>query len=951
MTGKAPLDLPPTTAPGEAEELHRLRLSRDAALGAAQAAVRDATRLTRLLTILNDAGSLERLLDRTLSTLSEIFAAEVVVLLDPAGTGSFVPLASVGLPEDLAELPFRDAVDGNVSRTMAEAGALIIGDVAADGTAEPQLAELDVQSIVYLPVVASHAARGVLILARCRPEPFAFADVGLLTAMAYRIGLAVEQAQRRNQLERIVHREREIGLDLEEVAVARRAVADFVALVGANGATLACLDDTGQVRFHEDAGTVLPDDATLRELISRTASPSGHAEPVSLIAAPRAETPDAPEAGDGRAAIGATLIVPFGHGRSTGRILAFRSTPTPFDPDVLTIAVLHAGQTAAALENARLYRAVRSELGDRRRAERALKASQARLGALIRSVHDLILVIGAGGEVSVANPAAARVFGPATRVNDASFRRRIRAGDLGRFDREFALLGSCPGATRTVTVALVHGSADWHDYEVTLTNLTNVPAIGGIVATFHDVTERRIHERRLEDLAFRDPLTGLANRAHFQERLRLALADPDHAAGDVAVIFFDLDAFKVVNDSLGHEAGDVILKTVAERMRAVLSPGALGARLGGDEFTVLLERGVGLAEARRVAERLLEAIRAPVGIGHRDVVVGGSFGIAVGEAGRETAEDLLRKADVAMYHAKAGGRNTCAVFHPGLATAAVRRLEEETNLRTALARAELEVFFQPVVSLTDRRLTGAEALVRWRHPERGLVLPGAFVPVAEATGLIVELGRVVIDEVFRRSRLWREGRGVALPIGVNLSPRQLVDDGLIDWIDDRARRHRIDPATIVFEITENSFVGGAGTGTGVEVLDRLRARGFRIAIDDFATGYSSLAYLKTLPVDRIKIDRSFVIDVDRDRRDRAIVESVISLARALGLDVIAEGVEREAQAATLVELGCTAAQGFLFAPALSADDFAAFLSLVAEPGAPSPVIDHPAPVLAGARPR
>lgn len=918
-------DLSPTV---DRDELQRLRLSRDAALSAAQAAVRDATRLTRLMTILNDAESLDTLLDRALATLSELFAADVVVLLDPAGTGSFAPLACIGLPEMLACLPFCSDVDGNVLKTMTECGPLLVGDAEGDDTIEPQLRELDVRSVLYLPVSASHAARGVLILARCRAEPFRFADVGLLTAMAYRIGLAVEQTQRRAQLERIVLAEREINLNLEEVGVARKAVETFPSLVGADTAVLVKLDDAGIITLRVDAGDAGLSPEDLAQLVrclrdrpevhnfeafsaTRPASPAGWTACAALEFGP--------------SACGTILALPFGRNRLDGMLVAFRAAPTPFDPGAIPIALLYAGQTAAALENARLYRAVHTELADRRRAERALKASEERLGALIRSVHDLIAVIGSAGDVRFANPAAVRVWGAGGRGDgSARFWRQIHAADRTRLHDLIGELTDARGKTRTCPVRLAHGEAVWRDYDVTVTNLLHEPAVSGMVATFHDVTERRMHERQLEDLAFHDPLTGLANRSRFQDRLRLALI-PGDAARPVAVIFFDLDNFKVVNDSLGHEAGDLILKTVAERLRIVVGSDDLGARLGGDEFTILLEHGATPQAARLLVRRLLDAIREPVSIGGRDVVVGASFGIAVGEPGSVTAEELLRKADVAMYHAKASGRNTFAVFNSGLAAAAVSRMEVETDLRGALARGEFEVFFQPIVSLADRRARGAEAFVRWRHPERGLILPDDFIPVAETAGLILDLGRGVIETCFRQSQTWRRSTGRTIPINLNLSPRQLLDEELSEFVLDGAARFGVNPSTITFEITENTLIRSAAAAA--DVLRRLRGHGFRIAIDRFATGYSSLAYLKTLPVDLLKIDRSFVETIERDPRDRAIVQSVVTLATAFGLSVVAVGVETEAQASILVDLGCGVAQGYLFAPAVPAAEFAAFLPL------------------------
>ncbi len=904
MTPAAHELLAASTVAREPEELNRLRLSRDAALGAAREAVRDATRLTRLLTALNDSGDLGALLEGALSTLSELFATEVVVLLDPAGTGSYVPLASVGLPEDLSRLAFPDDPAGNIARTMREGSSLLIQDASADATVEPQLRELEVGTVLYLPVSASHAARGVLLLARCRAEPFRYQEVGLLTAMAYRIGLAVEQAQRRAQLERIIHSERAIALDLEEIGVARKAVQMFPQLVGADAATLVLLDEARHPRHRADFGDPVPDDATLAgllpQLMQRTVLQDFQAHGTLLH----------------EAMAGAALAVPLGRERLEGLLLAFRATPTPFDPGLHPVAMLYAGQTWAALENARLYRAVHNELSDRRRAERALKASEERLGALIRSVHDLIVVFDATGEVHFTNPAAARVW-PAV---PGSFWRPVRPTDTDRLRALVAQLQLASGSTCQASLGLVLPDGQTNDYDVVLTNRLQEPAIGGIVATFHDVTERKSYELRLEDLAYRDPLTGLANRAYFTERLRRALETPERAGCTIAVIFFDLDNFKIVNDSLGHEAGDQILKAVALRMRAILRRHDIGSRLGGDEFTVLIESEASAPAAHRIATRLLEAVREPVLIGEREVMVGGSFGIALGVAGQDSCDELLRRADVAMYHAKASGKNMCALFDDSLASAAVRRLEAETDLRRALARDEIEVFFQPVVSLADGALHGAEALVRWRHPTRGLLAAGEFVPLAEAAGLIVELGRQVIEKAFRQQRIWRDAGAPDLPLCINLAPRQLHHDTLVDDITAAALQHQVDPRTVSLEITENTLSRNSDAASAV--IGRLRDAGFRIAIDDFGTGYSSLSYLKRLPVAILKIDRSFVSHLGEDPRDHAIIASIVALAGACGLEVVAEGIETQAQAALLGQIGCRLAQGFLYAPGLPAAEFA-----------------------------
>ncbi len=911
----------------EEDSLNRLRLSRDAAMHAANLAVRDATRLTRLLTAINDSGQLDALLERILLTLSELFAAEVVILLDPAGTGSYVPLSSIGLPEDSARLPFSTETEGNVARTMREGSPLLVKDATQDAMVEGQLRDLEVGSVLYLPVSASHAARGVLILARCRAEPFIFSEVGLLTAMAYRIGQAVEQAQRRAQLERIVRSERTIGIDLEQNGVVQRTVEEFPGLVGADSATFVLIDNAGVIQSRADHGAPILTDDQLADLVARLLASTGLRRFESY-----AEMIEVPPAGgvEGGAIVprSALLALPIGRDRLDGLLFAFRALPTPFDPDLHTIAMLYAGQSAAALENGRLYRAVHSELADRRRAERALKASEERLGALIRSVRDLIVVLGPMGEVRFGNPAATLVWredGDAGTRDD--FWKRVCTRDRNRLRATVAELETSPGTTRTSSVGLVWPDDSRHEYDVVLTNLLRDPAVAGIVITFHDVTDRKSYELRLEDMAFRDPLTGLANRAFFQERLRLTLSADARPQGSVAVIFFDLDNFKVVNDSLGHDAGDLILKTVAERMRHVLRAGDVGARFGGDEFTVLLETEVAVAEARNVCCRLLNAIRVPISVGGREVVVGGSFGIAVGEVGQASADELLRKADVAMYHAKASGKNTCTLFDETLEVAAVQRLEAETDLRRALAHDELDVFYQPIMSLADGHLLGAEALMRWHHPQRGLVSPTEFITIAETTGLIVDVGRRVIELAFARLEQWRRMRGWSLPLHVNLSPRQLSREDLAEELIDAAQRYGIDPSTISLEITENVLI--RNPDMVIAMTKRLKEHGFRIAIDDFGTGYSSLSYVKRLPVDVLKIDRSFIRNIATDPRDEAIVRNITSLTEALGITVIAEGVETEEQRAMLQTLGCSRAQGFLFSPAVPGNRFAGFLPLLA----------------------
>ncbi len=423
--------------------------------------------------------------------------------------------------------------------------------------------------------------------------------------------------------------------------------------------------------------------------------------------------------------------------------------------------------------------------------------------------------------------------------------------------------------------------------------------------------------------ATHDGLTGLPNRALLRDRLGRALARRPRPgeAGEVGVgvLYVDLDRFKVVNDSLGHAAGDALLVAVAGRLVGCVRAGDTVARLGGDEFALLLD-GLGEAsQAVRTAERVIRALEAPVRLDGHDVVVGASIGIAVGAlvATATTAADLLREADVALYRAKAGGRGRYAVFDAAMNAHALERLELEAELRRGLERGEFAVYYQPKVELATGRLAGLEALVRWRHPARGLVGPDAFIPLAEETGLIVPLGQWVLEEACRQARRWGAegaegaGGGPAVVVSVNLSARQFAQPALEEAVARALAMSGADAGQVQLEITEGVAMGNAEAT--VETLRRLKGLGVELAIDDFGTGYSSLAYLKRFPVDALKIDRAFVTGVRRETADASIVGAVVGLGRALGLAVVAEGVETAEEAAQVRALGCGQGQGYHFA--------------------------------------
>ena len=431
------------------------------------------------------------------------------------------------------------------------------------------------------------------------------------------------------------------------------------------------------------------------------------------------------------------------------------------------------------------------------------------------------------------------------------------------------------------------------------------------VSHVEDITALRHSEEELAHQALHDPLTGLANRALLNEVLERSLARRRGDESGVAVLFIDLDRFKLVNDSLGHRAGDALLVGMGQRIEALLRPSDLVARLGGDEFVVVLDSVDEPADPVRIAGRIRSELTVPIEIDGTEVVTTGSIGIAIASAG-DDADGLLRDADAAMYLAKSNGRDRYEIFDAELRTQATEKLRMETALRRALEHGGLEVHYQPEIDLGSGDLVGAEALVRWNHPEDGQLDAVAFIELAEETGLILDLGAWVLREACRQAGTWRRDHPErSLTIRVNLSGKQFTQADLVDQVVAALRGGDVPASALCLEITETALM--SDPAMGLRVLNDLRALGVELAIDDFGTGYSSLSYLKRFPVDVVKIDRSFVDGLGKDPDDTAIVTAIVSLARSLGLRVVAEGVETECQLAELRRLGCDHAQGFLFA--------------------------------------
>jgi diguanylate cyclase (GGDEF)-like protein/PAS domain S-box-containing protein len=658
----------------------RLRSERDAALWAARAALGDMTRLTRLLTTLSEPGSIEELLDRTVVTLSELFAADIVALLTPADIKTCRIIASIGFPDDMLLEPVSYASTTALSAAMSGNQPFVSTLSSSEPGADRRFSELGVETIMWVPMRDSEAAViGVIVLGRGPGLPFGGTDSSLLVSMAHRIGLAIEQAQRSRQLEYLARSAQAIGHHLEESVILQETVRILPDVLYAHAASIVLVDPRGTVRAHAHSGLNPEEVAAWHKLAD--AQVDGFNPSSLLRTGQQYQTPDLqadpnvraslPAAWRSRSMVGVPLTW---DGSAQGMLLAYRLTTGEFSRDTVQMATLYASQVSAALENARLLAAVRT--------------SDDRFRALVGGVSDVIAILGADSTIRYTSQAVQAAWACAS--DDLLGRRfvdLVHPDDVAAADQLLRSTQLEPGTTLTGGLRLQHGPG-WRDFEVMLTNQLDDPAVAGLVATCHDITERKAFEIQLSRLAFRDSLSGLPNRALFMDRLAQALGRAARDGRFVAVLFLDLDDFKRVNDSLGHASGDAVLIEVANRLKLCLRATDSAARLGGDEFTILVEDISGPEVATELAERLGQVLLAPIHLSDQDLFVGASIGIALSTREVEEPIDLLHRADVAMYRAKANGKGQYALFDVCLDQLPGERRTRETPVGPIRARVK-----------------------------------------------------------------------------------------------------------------------------------------------------------------------------------------------------------------------------------------------------------------------
>lgn len=550
----------------------------------------------------------------------------------------------------------------------------------------------------------------------------------------------------------------------------------------------------------------------------------------------------------------------------------------------------------------------------RERLENELRRSERRFSALVTSSNDIVIVAGSGGVLQYASPAFESVLGYSSEsVSNLLGSDLVHPDDISGL--RAAIIAATPDSVINQELRLRRSDGELLWFEAAITNLTADPDVNGYVADLRDITRRKDAEDRLAHAALHDSLTGLPNRTLVMNRAEQMLASARRRHVPLAALFLDLDDFKDINDSLGHEAGDQLLQAVATRLTSALRKEDTVGRLGGDEFVVLIEGPSMAAGSEVVAARVLDVLKTPFSIAASTAPLEVTASIGIAEGLRTQAGELLRDADIALYRAKASGKHCAVAFSPAMHEALDGYRSMEMDLRNALDNGEFFLLYQPTVDLSTGTFIGVEALLRWQHPDRGLIGPGEFIPVLEATGLIVSVGQWVLNEACRQAEEWHR-QGHQIGMSVNISGVQLQRDRIIDDVQGALVTSEFDPAHLILELTETTLMHDVDGS--VTRLNLLKALGVNLAIDDFGTGYSSLAYLRQFPIDVLKIDQSFVSGVVHAKESAAIVHTLVQLGKVLDLETVAEGIESEDQRILLQAEDVNIGQGYLFARPLEA---------------------------------
>ncbi|WJQ82726.1 bifunctional diguanylate cyclase/phosphodiesterase [Brevibacillus brevis] len=564
------------------------------------------------------------------------------------------------------------------------------------------------------------------------------------------------------------------------------------------------------------------------------------------------------------------------------------------------------------------YVSIRSDITARKQMEDELKRSEEKYRIIAENTSDIISIINLDGDFFYLSPSYKRVWEHT--VPDEEIHNLFEW--IVEDDRDiFAYAIQHAFSTRKEYMVECRINTQRNDVIWTESKINPIMDEEGNVTKLllvtRDVTDRKQYEETIHHLAYHDALTDLPNRRMYVQQLTKEMMQAKRFQSNLAVLFLDLDRFKDVNDSFGHDVGDMLLIEAAKRLQACLKPGDVVARLGGDEFTIMQNQLQDRSEATALAEQIMYQLQRPFELEGHISNISCSIGIALYPQDGDNPEDLLKRADMALYTVKSRGKNGYDFFDPTMETKSLERILMENEMRKAIEQEQFQIYYQPKIDIATSAMTGMEALVRWVHPELGIIPPNRFIPIAEETGMILALGEWILKQACKQNKNWHD-QGYTLKVSVNLSARQIYQKDLVEMIKDILQETKLSPHWLELEITEGIFVK---MEEATEVLQQIRDIGIQISIDDFGTGYSSFSYIKSLPVDTIKIDASFIRDIHHNQESQAIVKAIVTIAQSLNMNVIAEGIELHDQVAALKENGCDHGQGYLFSKPLPTDDF------------------------------